>query len=75
MAAFEIQQAEGTRWNRITTGERTLRVYEGKGRLLRCTSPYWRFKVMQVYANKHQAPQTHPPADLPSRLPPSSPVP
>ena len=59
MAAFEIEQAEGTRWNRITTGERTLRVYEGKGRLLRCTSPYWRFKVMQV---RKQAPGTPDPS-------------
>jgi uncharacterized protein (AIM24 family) len=37
-------------WSRLTTGERVLRVYEGTGRLLICTTPYWRYKMAQVRA-------------------------
>jgi uncharacterized protein (AIM24 family) len=46
-------------WSKITTGERILRVFEGEGRLLMCTTPYWRFKVMQ---ERKQAPGTPDPA-------------
>jgi len=34
-------------WRRAATGERLLRVYRGEGRLLVCTTPFWRYKIMQ----------------------------
>ena len=34
-------------WSRLKTGERLLRTYEGEGRLLMCTTPYWRFMMAQ----------------------------
>ena len=34
-------------WRRAATGEDLLRVYEGEGRMLVCSTPYWRFKIMQ----------------------------
>lgn len=37
-------------WSHKTTGENMLRVYEGEGRLLLCTTPYWRFLAAQPQA-------------------------
>jgi len=34
-------------WRRAATGEGLLRVYEGEGRMLVCTTPFWRYKIMQ----------------------------
>jgi len=34
-------------WSRATTGEKVLRTYEGEGRLLISTTPYWRYMVAQ----------------------------
>jgi uncharacterized protein (AIM24 family) len=34
-------------WRRAATGEKLLRVYQGEGRMLVCTTPFWRFKIMQ----------------------------
>jgi len=33
-------------WRRIAAGEKLLRVYEGEGRMLVCTTPFWRYKIM-----------------------------
>ncbi len=35
-------------WSRMTSGENLLRTYEGEGRLLMCTTPFWRFKMSQL---------------------------
>jgi hypothetical protein len=32
----------------MTSGEQLLRTYEGEGRLLMCTTPFWRFKMSQL---------------------------
>lgn len=37
-------------WRRAATGERLLRVYSGEGRMLVCTTPFWRYKIMQQKA-------------------------
>ncbi len=34
-------------WRRAATGEKLLRVYQGEGRMLVCTTPYWRYKIMK----------------------------
>lgn len=34
-------------WTRAASGEHLLRAYEGEGRLLLCTTPFWRHKIMQ----------------------------
>lgn len=34
-------------WSRATTGENVLRIYEGEGRLLICTTPFWRYMMQQ----------------------------
>ena len=33
-------------WRRAATGENLLRVYKGEGRMLVCTTPFWRYKIM-----------------------------
>lgn len=43
-------------WSRLTTGERLLRTYEGEGRLLMCTTPFWRFKMAQKSKTDEAAP-------------------
>jgi uncharacterized protein (AIM24 family) len=35
-------------WSRVASGERLLRSYEGKGRLLLCSTPYWRYRMQQL---------------------------
>jgi uncharacterized protein (AIM24 family) len=37
-------------WRRAASGETLLRVYQGEGRMLVCTTPFWRFKIMQERA-------------------------
>ena len=32
-------------WSKATTGERVLRSYTGPGRVLMCTTPYWRYQM------------------------------
>jgi uncharacterized protein (AIM24 family) len=32
-------------WRRAATGESLLRVYAGEGRMLVCTTPFWRYKI------------------------------
>jgi len=34
-------------WRRAATGESLLRAYQGEGRMLVCTTPFWRFKIMK----------------------------
>ncbi len=43
-------------WSRATTGENLLRDYEGEGRLLICTTPYWRYKMMLERSGTAQMP-------------------
>jgi uncharacterized protein (AIM24 family) len=42
-------------WRRAATGEGLLRVYKGEGRMLVCTTPFWRFKLMQERATNPDA--------------------
>jgi uncharacterized protein (AIM24 family) len=42
-------------WRRTATGEGLLRVYEGEGRMLVCTTPFWRFKIMRERATNPDA--------------------
>jgi uncharacterized protein (AIM24 family) len=38
-------------WRRAATGEKLLRIYQGEGRLLVCTTPFWRYKIMREKAS------------------------
>ncbi len=42
---FSIRRAARSRFSHWLSGEDYARVYEGTGRLLLCTTPYWRFRV------------------------------
>jgi uncharacterized protein (AIM24 family) len=42
-------------WRRAATGEKLLRVYQGEGRMLVCTTPFWRYKIMQQKASSPDA--------------------
>jgi uncharacterized protein (AIM24 family) len=42
---FSIQRSARSRWSQWLSGENYARVYEGSGKLLLCTTPYWRFRV------------------------------
>jgi uncharacterized protein (AIM24 family) len=42
---FSIQRAEKSIFSHLLSGEGYARVYEGTGRLLLCTTPYWRFRI------------------------------
>jgi uncharacterized protein (AIM24 family) len=48
---FSIRRPARTRWSTWLSGQTSARVYEGKGRLLMCTTPYWRLAIK----NKHLA--------------------
>jgi uncharacterized protein (AIM24 family) len=48
---FTIRRPARTRWSTWLSGQTSARVYEGKGRLLMCTTPYWRLAIK----NKHFA--------------------
>jgi uncharacterized protein (AIM24 family) len=37
-------------WRRAATGGGLLRVYQGEGRMLVCTTPFWRFNIMRERA-------------------------
>lgn len=39
-------------WRRMASGERLLRVYQGEGRLLICTTPFWRYKIIRDRENQ-----------------------
>jgi uncharacterized protein (AIM24 family) len=45
-------------WLRTATGEHLLRVYQGEGRMLVCTTPFWRFKIMHERAANPAAAMT-----------------
>ena len=40
-------------WRRAATGETLLQVYQGEGRLLVCTTPFWRYKLAQYRSHSH----------------------
>jgi uncharacterized protein (AIM24 family) len=42
---FSIRRPARTRWSTWLSGERYARVYEGTGRVLMCTTPYWRLAI------------------------------
>jgi uncharacterized protein (AIM24 family) len=42
---FSIRRPARTRWSTWLSGQTSARVYEGKGRLLMCTTPYWRLAM------------------------------
>ena len=42
---FSIRRPARTRWSTWLSGQTSARVYEGKGRLLMCTTPYWRLAI------------------------------
>jgi uncharacterized protein (AIM24 family) len=42
---FSIRRPARTRWSTWLSGERSSRVYEGTGRVLMCTTPYWRIAM------------------------------
>jgi uncharacterized protein (AIM24 family) len=42
---FSIRRPARTRWSNWLAGQASARVYEGKGRLLMCTTPYWRLAI------------------------------
>jgi uncharacterized protein (AIM24 family) len=42
---FSIQRAAKSIFSHLLSGEAYARVYEGTGRLLLCTTPYWRFRI------------------------------
>jgi uncharacterized protein (AIM24 family) len=42
---FTIRRPARTRWSTWLSGERFARVYEGTGRVLMCTTPYWRLAI------------------------------
>jgi uncharacterized protein (AIM24 family) len=44
---YSVQLPGWLPWSQLTSGERLLRTYEGEGRLLMCTTPYWRFMMAQ----------------------------
>lgn len=39
-------------WSKAATGERVLRSFTGPGRLLICTTPYWRWQMAQLRAQQ-----------------------
>lgn len=39
-------------WRRMASGENLLRVFRGEGRMLVCTTPFWRYKIMQDRAHQ-----------------------
>lgn len=41
---FSIRRAAKSLWAHWLSGERSARVYEGTGKLLLCTTPYWRMR-------------------------------
>jgi uncharacterized protein (AIM24 family) len=42
---FSIRRAAKSIFSHLLSGEAYARVYEGTGRLLLCTTPYWRFRI------------------------------
>lgn len=40
-------------WRRMASGETLLRVFRGEGRMLVCTTPFWRYRIMQDRANRN----------------------
>jgi len=42
---FSISRPERTYFSHLLSGQGYARVYEGTGKLLMCTTPYWRFRI------------------------------
>ncbi|WP_165227269.1 AIM24 family protein [Aquisphaera insulae] len=48
---FTIGRPARSRWSTWMAGQTTARIYQGTGRLLMCTTPYWRLAIKDRHAS------------------------